>query len=318
MKFSIIIPVYNVDKYLRECLDSVLNQSYKENFEVICINDGSKDGSLAVLHEYRGKDNRIKIIDQENKGLSEARNVGIRDAKGDYIFFLDSDDWIEQNTLEVLAENINGEDFIGFNGRRYFEDGRTEEPDAGISENEISGWDYYNKYALVSRKFHFVCVVLRIYRREFLLDNNLFFEPGIYHEDNLFTPIACYFAKKVKLIPTILYVYRIREGSITHKPDKKRIFDFIKIANNLSDFFIPKTNIDKSVLYREIAGEYFSVFMPPNSEILEKKFTEVKKIINWDSYKTVSVYPRHRRIFKIIKLNPALFSIYLKLENLIK
>ena len=109
--------------------------------------------------------------------MSEARNTGLRVAKGDYVFFLDSDDWIEPNTLQVLSKNINGEDFIGFNGRRYFEDGTQEVPDKDVVENNMSGWEYYNKYALVSRKFHFVCVVLRIYRREFLLDNNLFLNP---------------------------------------------------------------------------------------------------------------------------------------------
>lgn len=312
--YSIIIPVYNVENYLHDCLDSVLNQTYEGNYEVICVNDGSTDGSLEILDKYKEEVSSLIVISQDNKGLSEARNTGLRAAKGDYIFFLDSDDWIEPNTLEVLSKNINGEDFIGFNGRRYFEDGTQEEPDMGITESNIVGWEYYNKYALDRRKFHFVCAVIRIYKRDFLLENNLFFEPGIYHEDNLFTPIACYYAKNVKIIPDILYVYRIRVGSITQKPNKKRIFDMIRVANKLSDFFILKTDIDKLVLYREIAGEYFSVYMPPKSDVLENDFSEVKKAINWDNFKTVSVYPRHKRIYYLISRWPVLFKYYLRIE----
>lgn len=318
MKYSIIIPVYNVEKYLHECLNSVLNQTYPGDYEVICVNDGSTDSSLNILHEYRNKIDNFILIDQKNKGLSEARNAGIKVATGEYLFFLDSDDWIELNSLEVLSNNINGEDFIDFNGRRYFEDGTQEEPDKGITESNLTGWEYYNKYALVSRRFHFVCAVKRIYKREFLLRNNLLFEPGIYHEDNLFTPIACYYANEIKVIPDILYVYRIRKGSITQKPTKKNIFDIIRAANKLSDFFIPKKDIDKSVVYREIAGKYFSVYMSPKSDVLNNDFSEVRKLINWDNYRQVSTYPRHKRIYRLIKLHPALFRLYLKVEGLLK
>ena len=317
MQFSLIIPVYNVEQYLKACLNTVVTQSYSD-FEVICINYGSTDGSGLVLDEYAAKYSNISIINQVNKGLSATRNAGIRAAKGDYIFFLDSDDWIEPDTLKILAEKQNGEDLLCFNGRRYFEDGRTETPDTGIVEDRLTGWEYYNKYALVSRKFHFVCTVLRLYRREYLLKNNLFFEEGIYHEDNLFTPLACYYAKSVKVIPDILYVYRIREGSITQTANVQRLFDMIAIANNLSDFFIPIRDIDKSQLYREIAGEYFGAFRSDNVKLFGNQDTEIKKQINWESFKIVSVYPRHRRIYALLKIRPILFRLYLKLELWVK
>ena len=131
--FSIIIPVYNVEQYLQDCLNSVVKQYYID-YELICVNDGSTDGSLVVLEEYQQKYPQITIISQQNKGLSAARNAGIQAAKGDYLFFLDSDDWIEPNTLEMLARKQSGEDLICFNGRRVFEDGTTEEPDSGIEE----------------------------------------------------------------------------------------------------------------------------------------------------------------------------------------
>lgn len=319
MKFSIIIPVYNVEQYLADCLDSVLAQDYTGSYEVICINDGSTDSSLEILKQYANKNEIIKIIDQENKGLSGARNRGLKEAIGEYVFFLDSDDWIETNTLQTLSASIvANEDIIAFNGRRYFEDGRQEDEDEGIEEKKMTGWEYYNKYALQSRKFHFVCVVLRLYRKDFLLKNKLFFEEDIYHEDNLFTPLACYNAKVVKAIPSTLYVYRIRKGSITQTVGIKHLRDRMEVANQLSDFFIPKTDIDKSVVYREIAGAYFSIFMPDKVDIYNREYDTIKSIISWTSYKTVSTYPRHRRIYHLLRINVRLFHLYLKIEEKIK
>jgi glycosyltransferase involved in cell wall biosynthesis len=317
MKFSIIIPVYNVELYLGDCLESVVKQTYSD-YEVICVNDGSIDGSLKILEEFQKKYLQIKIISQPNKGLSGARNAGIHAAKGDYLFFLDSDDWIEPNTLEILAQKQNGEDLICFNGQRVLENGMIEKPDAGIDEGRLSGWEYYTKYALLPRKFHFVCAVLRLYRREYMLKNNLFFEEGIYHEDNLFTPIACYYAKSVKVIPYCLYVYRIREGSIMQTVSFQRIIDTISVANKLSDFFIPINDIDKSKLYKEIAGEYFGTFMPEINKLYGHRDDEIKKQISWNNFKEVSIYTRHKRIFLLLSIHSILFRIYLKIEKRIK
>ena len=108
-KVSIIIPVYNVEKYLKKCLDSVINQTYKD-IEIICVNDGSKDGSENILKEYATKDSRIKIIEKKNGGLSSARNAGLDVASGEYCYFVDSDDWIELNTIEKLTDIILSND----------------------------------------------------------------------------------------------------------------------------------------------------------------------------------------------------------------
>jgi glycosyltransferase involved in cell wall biosynthesis len=317
MFISLIIPVYNVEQYLEDCLNSVVAQTFHD-YEVICVNDGSTDGSQAILEGFQKNHTQITIISQQNRGLSGARNAGIQIAKGDYLFFLDSDDWIEPTALEVLARQVNGEDMVCFNGRRFFEDGKTEEPDAGISESNLSGWEYYNKYALVSRKFHFVCTVLRLYRRECLLKNNLFFEKGIYHEDNLFTPLACYSAQTVKVITDCLYVYRIRKGSIMQSDNVQRLYDLVVVANKLSDFFIPITDIDKTSVYREIAGEYFNGFLPEQIALYGLQDTELIKRIHWQSFKKVSVYPRHKRIFLLLSIHPSLFRLYIRLEKVLK
>jgi glycosyltransferase involved in cell wall biosynthesis len=315
--FSIIIPVYNVARYLHECLDSAINQSYP-GFEIICVNDGSTDGSGDILYEYNKEYEFIKIISQENKGLSAARNAGIKAAKGDYIFFLDSDDWIEQDTLKILAEQQNGEDLLCFNGRRYFEDGTKEEPDKGITESNLTGWDYYNKYALAPRKFHFVCTVLRIYKRSFLIEYNLNFKEGIYHEDNLFTPVVCYYARVVKVIPDCLYVYRIRHESITQSISYSNVEDMVIGTNILTDFFVPKVDIDKTKIYRETAGKYIRVFYSDITILCGNRHKQIRLLINWKNFKVVAKYPRQKRIYNLIKIHPVLVRIYIKLEDVLK
>lgn len=317
MHFSIIIPVYNVAPYLRECLDSVIRQTYTD-YEVICINDGSTDESLSILQEYRSRYPQIQLISQENKGLSAARNAGIKVAKGDYIILLDSDDWIEPDMLQTLAEKQHGEDMVCFNGRRYFEDGTQEDPDEGITETDLTGWDYYNKYALKPRKFHFVCVVLRMYKREFLSAHDLWFKEGIFHEDNLFTPIACYYAQSVTVIPDVLYVYRIRDGSITKNFTFQNVVDIVIGTNLLSDFFISKQNINKSTIYRELAGQYIRVFYPDLISLSGKRHAEIRKLTNWKHFKTMAIYPRQKRLYHLIKIHPWLVAYYLKLETFLK
>lgn len=284
MKFSIIIPIYNVEQYLCDCLDSVLNQSFSD-WEAICVNDGSTDGSAAILEEYVVKDKHFKIVTQPNGGLSSARNRGMEMAKGDYIVFLDSDDWLELGALETLAKNLDGEDMICFSGRRYFEDEKDYRQSDNLNERSyFSGMEYYDENALQSRDFAFVCVVLRAYRRDFLVHNHLLFKQGIYHEDNLFTPIACYFAQKVKQINNCLYDYRVRANSIMTTNNTKRLHDLMETANALAAFFIPKQGFDKTVVYRAITHHYQVVFVNVSKE--ERK--ELKRLCDWQLYKIVS------------------------------
>ena len=215
MLFSVIIPVYNVEKYLRACLDSMLNQTFSD-WEAVCVNDGSTDGSTVVLKEYAAKDDRFRVVEQPNAGLSAARNTGLKLATGDYVLFLDSDDWLETNALNTLTEKLGGEDMVCFSGRRYLELEERFLPSDQLEERVYqSGMDYYNDNALQRRDFAFVCVVLRAYRRSFLVENGFRFKEGIFHEDNLFTPQACYYAQRVRVINNCLYDYRVRGNSIT-------------------------------------------------------------------------------------------------------
>lgn len=309
MKFSIIIPIFNVAQYLPKCLGSVLAQTCAD-FEAVCVNDGSTDNSLEILEEYQKKDSRIKVVSQTNGGLSAARNTGLLHAQGDYVFFLDSDDWIEPDALKILSEKLSDEDMVCFSGRRYLEtENKYEEPDKMELESDISGWDYYQKHALESRKFAFVCVVLRLYRRQFLQEYDLKFTEGIYHEDNMFTPVVCYYAKKVKVIPDCLYDYRVRGNSIMTTRSIKHNKDILYIANTLSEFFISKFDIDKTVVYRALTQHYQAVFKnakPEDDKVL-------LPMVNWKLYKTVSrTKLRHRVLYLVLRVSPRMFRRILK------
>ena len=186
----------------------------------------------------------------------------------------------------------NDVDVLCFSGRRYFEEtGSCHAADQLQEKAYSSGMAYYNENALLHRDFAFVCVVLRLYRRQFLLENNLWFRQGIYHEDNLFTPLACYYAQKVKQISDCLYDYRVRANSITTTSNAKRLHDLMETANTLAAFFIAKEGFDKTVVYRAITHHYQVVFIKAPHE--GKK--GYKRLCDWKSYRTVSrTKLRHR------------------------
>jgi len=283
MLFSLIIPVFNVEKYLGDCLDSVLDQSFQD-WEAICVNDGSTDGSSSLLAGYAAKDVRIKVVSQANAGTAVARNTGLKEASGDYIFFLDSDDWLEANALQILSEKLNGEDMLCFSGKRYFEStGKYNQADILPEKVYQSGMDYYNENALLPRDFAFVCVVLRVYSRAFLIQNGLFFDDDISYEDNLWVPMTVYHAHSIKVISDPLYIYRIREGSKMQDVSLKRKMDMLKVANRLASFFIPKRGFDKTVVYRAITHHYQVALDVPKTGI-----KELSRLCDWKLYRRVS------------------------------
>lgn len=215
MKFSIIIPVYNTEKYLKRCIESVLSQTY-QNFEMIIINDGSNDNSEEILKNYTSNF-KIKIIKQTNHGLSYSRNVGIRKAKGDYIIFLDSDDLIEKDLLNIINKNISGEDMIKYS----YCDFRNNEK---INNKTIIFKNLKGKIAfktLIESKIIFEMACLYAYKRTYL--QNYAFEVGKYHEDTGLIPILIYNAKQVSSINYHGYIYnRNNETSITSYTDDKK------------------------------------------------------------------------------------------------
>lgn len=290
MRFSVIIPVYNVEKFLQVCLESLIGQSFPD-WEAICVDDGSSDGSAAILADFASRDSRIKVISQSNAGTATARNTGLRSAQGDYIFFLDSDDWLEPDSLGILANRLQGEDVLCFSGKRFFESSGTfHQADFLPEKTYRKGMDYYNENALLPRDFAFVCVVLRVYSRAFLMSNGLFFDDDVSYEDNLWVPKMLYYAQTVTVIPDVLYLYRIREGSKMREVSLKRKKDMLMVANRLAEFFIPKQGFDKTIVYRAVT-HHFQVALR-NASGSDRR--ELNSLCDWKSYRTVSkTKPRH-------------------------
>lgn len=298
MKFSIVVPVYNVEAYLDDCLASLQSQDFSD-VEVICVNDGSTDRSREKLSEWAGKMPQIRVIDRENGGLSAARNTGLQAATGDYVVFVDSDDWVEPTMLSRLAEEATGEDMICFACRKS---------DSGATDTLIpeqnDGWSYYNHHALEHREVPFVCVWQRCYRREFLEENNLRFREGILHEDNEFTPRACLKSKRVKVIPNVLYNYRIRSGSIMTTRGLRSKESLITIGNELSELFAKELNIDNTVAYQALTQCYQMAFIDNTRE----EDHQLKPMIDWHCYRRVSrTKPRHRINYFALLTSPTLF-----------
>lgn len=292
MKFSIIVPVYNVEDYLAECLESLLAQDCKD-YEVVCVNDGSTDRSREILTRWEARLPQMRVIDRENGGLSAARNTGLRAANGDYVLFVDSDDWVEPNMLNTLATAISNEDMICFACRR------TDLNDTDTLPAESSdGWSYYCRHALEHRVMPFVCVVQRCYRREFLLDNGLCFREGILHEDNHFTPRACLKAKSLKVIPDVLYNYRVRPNSIMTSRGIKSKESLITIGNELSSLFACEPDIDRTTVYRALTQCYQMAFLDNSSD----ENRHLLPLVDWDCYRRVSrTKLRHRINYLKIK-----------------
>lgn len=298
MRFSVVIPVYNVEDYLDDCLSSLQSQDYTD-FEVICVNDGSTDRSREILSEWAGKMPQIRVIDRENGGLSAARNTGLQAAIGDYVVFVDSDDWVEPTMLKRLAEENNDEDMICFACRRT--DHNTYDT---LVPEQSEGWNYYNHHALEHREVPFVCVWQRCYRREFLLKNGLHFREGILHEDNEFTPRACMKAESIKVIPDVLYNYRVRPGSIMTTRGMRSKESLITIGNELSELFAKEPNINKIVAYQALTQCYQMAFIDNTHE----EDRQLKQLIDWHCYHRVSrTKPRHRINYFLLRTSPTLF-----------
>lgn len=220
---SVIVPIYNEERHISECLESLLNQTCK-GIEIICVDDGSTDDSLAIVMEYAKKYRNITVIKQTNSGLSAARNTGMRYAKGRYIHFLDSDDSMKADSYEILLEKAvtNNLDMLFFDAESFYEDERLKEEfpwyetgyhSKSIGDSIIDGREYLSK-VIIEKDFRF-SACMYIVSRNFLERNQLKFPEGIVHEDNYFTLASALLSERTSHITEPLYNRRVCRGSLT-------------------------------------------------------------------------------------------------------
>lgn len=233
IKFSIIVPIYNVELYIKECVDSIINQNYK-NLEIILVDDGSKDNSGDICDEYAKKDKRIKVIHSENKGLSAARNIGLKYCSGDYILFIDGDDFIERNCISDIAKIVienNDVDIIFGKIIKYYKNKNLKE-EFILNEKKILGKESIEilTYFLNEINENIWSACRSIYKNDFLKINNFKFREGITSED-LDAIIELYMkAKKISVYDTPFYYYRqLRPNSIINTININRFKDIVDI-----------------------------------------------------------------------------------------
>jgi len=274
VKLTVIIPIYNVEEYLKECINSIIAEEIK-SLEIIGVNDGSTDKSLDILKKIKAqnKNINIKIINQKNSGISVARNKGLKEAKGEYVYFIDSDDFLQKNGLKILLKEIEKEDADIIRGDyvEYYDEKKIIRVNK-IQNNMSEGREY-----LIENRHNFIPMVWNsIYRTSFLKKNNLKFMENILNEDVEFNFKACYLAEKIIEKKVFMYNYRQRNNSIMSAESllEKRKIEFIKssyeVANSLNKFLMEKKEKNK-ILKKMVFRYYFNIFTLSNKFKLELK-----------------------------------------------
>jgi len=228
-KVSIIVPFYNTEKYIEKCLKSLIGQTLSD-IEIICINDGSKDNSVNIVKQYAKDNKRIKLIEQENLKQGAARNNGTKIASGEYIGYVDSDDWVDSDYFEKLYKTaIKYDSDIALATNVRIGNGKTKKR-LEIAEEKlaISLQEKFDVCSLAKNP----CPTNKIYRASFLKDNNITWPEGCYCEDKLFVTQAVYYANSVVAVPKIQYYYFRNPHSTVNSKSKKHLKQLIKDKNN--------------------------------------------------------------------------------------
>ena len=301
-KISVIIPVYNTEKYLRRCFDSVIAQDYK-NLEIVIINDGSEDNSEQIINEYKKKyPELISYYKKENSGVADTRNFGIEKAQGDYIMFLDSDDYIDKALLKTLEEYVNKNiDLIKFKLQRVNEEGKTLEIVSGATFEKTTGEDGFNKLYSTDVLLDSPCVYL--IKKELFVKNSLKFTVGTEHEDFGLIPFIIVLAQTMVSVNFYGYYYVQSDNSITRNEDYtktiKKAYDALKHYDN-AIILIEILNINK-ITKQNLKIYYTNAIILKAKELHndeQKKY--IKEIKNRKMTKNIKIRNMKQLIKKIL------------------
>lgn len=303
---SVIIPVYNSIEYLSQCIESVLQQSYK-NCEIILVNDGSTDGSGSLCDNFASEYNRIKVVHQENQGAASARNNGVRHSNGDFLMFLDSDDYWVEESLEKIVKELTSHDFKTDIMFLQVAKIRT---DGTLTTSKGYNFDAFNVTELVE----YICTqdkvavsaCLKVINRK-IVENGLVFEDGLLAEDIDWFFLMLFKAKNFTAYSGDFYCYRNSPNSASKSGNEKRIKDYLKILNRWQkkDKEFQKLGIPSEQLYYMLGYEYeilLATLYNYNNNIIEKYFEEVKQLFWILNY-------RNNPRTKLIKLGVKLFGL---------
>lgn len=311
-KLSVIIPVYNSEKYLTKTLDSVLNQTFKD-FEVICINDKSTDNSLKILQEFAQKDKRIKVINNEkNLGAALSRNVGIDNAKGEYIYFLDADDYIDEKYLECMVEKIEKEKcdvVLNMSIQSESTETITQFHHPSMPEINPEG-EYLDKITTIHDAPCFIWA--RIYRKSFLNEHNLRFLDIHATDDVVFNAIVDMYLDKTFVFYGEKYHYTVNDTSVTGiaKSVDDRDFQHIKAHSMIYDYLKANNILDNRLkLFR--VYPFMKVDTKEKFDFYKKFFKKIQS----DFHKNENIYNEMEKYFAYSLLNTSNYEEYLENYN---
>lgn len=298
IKLSIIIPVYNTEAYLSRCLDSCLHQDLPmDQYEIIAVNDGSTDRSLEILKLYESNHQNIKVLSQNNQGLSVTRNNGVAIAKGKYFWFVDSDDWIKENCLQSLCANADGANILIMDSHYV------------VFSN-----------CLELRREKWVGAPGYLFKRLFWINNQFNFERGIYFEDLHLIPKILCSTENIRHVVDPVYYYEQREGSIMRSNSKKHCLDLIFIMRSLYFFLIKNSNHNRNeVLYYLISA--FNAFIDRACMLSVHDRSSLCNTLRYDELfsKLGLLLNRGSKIkWLLVRSQPELLRYYLRIERSIK
>lgn len=321
---SVIIPIYNVEKYLRLCVDSVIAQSYK-NLDIILVDDGSPDGSPAICDQYAKSDYRIKVIHKVNGGLSDARNVGIESSSGEYIFFLDADDYLAPDCIKILIE-ASSDGALPISGYKL------DYSNQGKVSNAYQAYDDYQSlkeylsdfHNLFATKFNFAWG--KLYCSKIIRENNIRFLKDISLVEDILFNLEYYrhCHKGIKAIHYDGYYYRQHGGSTLSKKFDQRMFDWNELCYTAVREFLKEygcfSDKNREHLYRNIAGNYqygfYLIANNPKMDIRDKE-TLIRKYITTPIYlDSLTVKQKKRVDYQLLQwlLKHDMIRTYISLE----
>lgn len=319
---SIIVPIYNVEKYLKRCIESILNQDFKE-FELILVNDGSTDNCGEICNIYKNKDKRIRVIHKKNGGLSSARNVGLDFAKGKYIAFVDSDDYINKNMYHILYKNlIKTNADISICNFNYVNDNDIVDINQPIDNYDYSIFnniDALNQLYL-ENKAKMVTAWNKLYKKELFKD--LRYVEGRVHEDEFIIHKLLYNSKKIVFTNGALYYYVQREGSITQSKFNIKKLDAVYAFKERFEFFREKKLIELQFKAQE---KYIYLFFFNYYEAkikLKNCNEELIKLKNDYNRTLISVLMnpyfiwKQKILFILFFINPKFYEIYHEIKGI--
>jgi len=308
---SVIIPVYNVEPYLRECLDSVLSQRYP-SIEIIAINDGSTDMSPAILEEYKEKYKNLIVIHQENAGNSAARNRGMDAARGKYLYFLDADDYILPETLENIVPVMEEQelDIVRFSANPFFDgiDPRNLNPNVYDCSRFFEARKVYGRKEFLQANIRgfLPSPCLYVLRRELVIGKNIRFQPDLPYEDELFTLLVFLHTRRAMYDPHFYYRRRYRPGSLmtSQNREEKKAFDgYYRLIQELGKLLPAHSDrFERKLIKSRIRSIYISLTLKNiDPQYKRKKLAALSELSKWEKIYYPALYHGKELVKRVLR-----------------